>query len=108
MIGARESFLAFDVKRKRLKRSASCPRGRSRQFELEFGSREVDLGFAFVAGVVADPKLILVPDKAGVAAIAAGRKFEEFGELAGGRINGGDAHAGAAVVEADTGDETAV
>ncbi len=47
-------------------------------FCFDFHLRQVDAGFALVAGVVADVKQVLVPKESGITCIAAAGQFYQF------------------------------
>ena len=56
-------------------------------FCFYFHLRQVDTGFGFVAGVVADVEHIVVPKKSGITCVTAAGQFYEFGHSAVGDVD---------------------
>ena len=69
---------------------------------------QIDRCLPFVGGVVADPQGAVLPHQAGIAGVAAGRQLQELGQVPALWIDSAERSAGAAIVEADGGDESAV
>ncbi len=77
-------------------------------FCFDFHLRQVDTGFALVAGVVADIKQIVVPKESGITCIAAAGQFYQFGHRAVLDINVGQSGMGTTLVHSSCGNPVSV